>query len=120
MLQLEAETAAERDVPPTVDIVVPVHNEAHVLAAHVRRLHAYLYERFPFSWRITIVDNASTDATWSSARRLATELDRVFGIHLDRKGRGNALKTAWAASDASVVAYTDVDLSTDLDALLPL
>ena len=41
-------------------------------------------------------------------------------VHLDRKGRGLALKTVWAQSDADVVAYMDVDLSTDLDALLPL
>ena len=41
-------------------------------------------------------------------------------LHLDRKGRGLALKTVWAESDADVVAYMDVDLSTDLDALLPL
>ena len=37
-----------------------------------------------------------------------------------RQGRGHALRTAWSASRAAVVAYMDVDLSTDLDALLPL
>jgi hypothetical protein len=41
-------------------------------------------------------------------------------LHLDRKGRGHALRTAWAYSDADVVVYMDVDLSTSLDALLPL
>jgi putative flippase GtrA len=105
---------------PVVDVVVPVHNEERVLEASVRRLHHYLSTAFPFSWRITVVDNASTDGTWLSATRLARDLPGVDARHLDEKGRGRALRAAWAASDASVLAYMDVDLSTDLAALLPL
>jgi putative flippase GtrA len=100
--------------------VVPVFNEEAILARSICRLHEYLSTRFPFSWRITIVDNASTDGTWACARELAAELAHVRAAHLDVKGRGLALRTAWLASDSEVVAYTDVDLSTDLDALLPL
>ncbi len=103
-----------------VEIVVPVYNEAAGLEASVRTLHAYLSERFALSWSITIVDNASTDGTWAIACRLAHELDGVESLHLDEKGRGRALRAAWSASTARVVAYMDVDLSTDLDALLPL
>ncbi len=103
-----------------VDIIVPVHNEAHVVAGNVRRLHGYLSDHFPFSWRITVVDNASTDGTWAIAQQLGATLTGVRALHLDRKGRGLALRTAWKQSDAQVVAYMDVDLSTDLDALLPL
>ena len=109
-----------RTVQPVVDIVVPVYNEAHVLGHSIERLHLYLTSQFPFSWRITIVDNASTDGTWFEAVRLARDLGHVRAIHLDVKGRGRALRTAWRESDAEVVAYMDVDLSTDLDALLPL
>jgi len=105
---------------PVVDIVVPVYDEERALEPSVRRLHAYLTAAFPFSWRITIVDNASTDGTWARAERLAATLTSVRAVHLDRKGRGLALRRAWGASDAEVVAYMDVDLSTDLDALLPL
>jgi putative flippase GtrA len=103
-----------------VDIIVPVHNEAHVLVDNVERLQRYLSYRFPFSWRVTVVDNASTDATWNIAQRLSASIPGVHALHLDRKGRGLALRTAWERSDAEVVAYMDVDLSTDLDALLPL
>lgn len=105
---------------PVLDVVIPVYNEAATLEASVRRLHDYLANGFPFSWRITIVDNASTDDTFEIATDLAATLDRVGARRLDRKGRGLALRTAWLASDAAVVAYMDVDLSTDLDALLPL
>jgi putative flippase GtrA len=103
-----------------VEIVIPVYNEAVDLARSIERLHGYLSERFPLSWRITIADNASTDATWAIACDLACRLKGVRAVHLDRKGRGRALREVWSASTARVVAYMDVDLSTDLDALLPL
>ncbi|UDY37868.1 glycosyltransferase [Dermatobacter hominis] len=103
-----------------VDVVVPVHDEAAGLARSIRTLHAYLSDRFPLSWTITIADNASTDATLEVARRIAAELGGIRVLHLDRKGRGRALRAAWSTSTAAVVAYMDVDLSTDLDALLPL
>lgn len=105
---------------PVVDIVVPVYNEEADLESSVRRLRAYLDDRFPFASAITIADNASTDATWSIARQLADSMPGVRALHLDEKGRGRALRQAWLASEAPIVAYTDVDLSTDLDALLPL
>ncbi len=104
----------------TVEIVVPVYNEEATLEASIRRLHGYLVTRFPLSWVITIVDNASTDRTWAAARRMSHQLDDVRAVHLDKKGRGRALRQAWSHTDAAVVAYMDVDLSTDLDALLPL
>ncbi|MEN3533972.1 bifunctional glycosyltransferase family 2/GtrA family protein [Microbispora sp. ZYX-F-249] len=103
-----------------VEVVVPVYNEERVLAASVRRLHAYLSGDFPYGFRVTIADNASTDGTWTVALRLARELPGVRAVHLDQKGRGRALRRVWEASDADVVGYMDVDLSTDLDAFLPL
>ncbi|MER7128736.1 bifunctional glycosyltransferase family 2/GtrA family protein [Streptosporangium saharense] len=103
-----------------VEIVVPVHNEERVLAESVRRLHAYLSGTFPYGFRITVADNASTDDTWRIAAELGHELSHVHAVHLDAKGRGRALRRVWSASDADVVAYMDVDLSTDLDAFLPL
>lgn len=103
-----------------VDIVVPVYNEQAALAASIHRLHAYVHDGFPLRSRIIIANNASTDDTAAIADRLAAELPGVRALHLAQKGRGRALRRAWGASDARVLAYMDVDLSTDLDALLPL
>jgi len=105
---------------PLIDIVIPVYNEERDLGPSVRRLHDYLGSDFPFPAVITIADNASRDGTLAVARGLANELTRVRVVHLDKKGRGRALRAAWLQSDAKVVAYMDVDLSTDLKALLPL
>ncbi len=107
-------------VTPVVDIIVPVYNEAAVLETSVTTLHRHLGAGFPFTWRITIVDNASTDLTWPLAASLSHRLPGVRAVHLDGKGRGLALRSAWTGNDAAIVAYMDVDLSTGLDALLPL
>jgi putative flippase GtrA len=103
-----------------VDIVVPVRNEERDLAPSVRRLVSHLREGFPFTARVTIADNGSTDGTWAIADRLARELDEVRAVRMVEPGRGRALRAIWSQSDAEVLAYMDVDLSTDLNALLPL
>ncbi|HEX4398472.1 MAG TPA: bifunctional glycosyltransferase family 2/GtrA family protein [Trebonia sp.] len=109
------------DASPQVEIVIPVRNEERDLAPSVRRLVGYLRSAFPCTARVTIADNGSTDGTWAVAQSLATALPGEVGaVHLDLPGRGRALHAIWSASDAEVLAYMDVDLSTDLNALLPL
>ena len=115
----------EADVDPQrvrvdVEIVVPVYNEAPQLAERVTALRRFLDTSFPFRTLVTVVDNASTDDTYEVASQLAAATPGVAAMHLPRKGRGYALRQAWSTSRAPVVAYMDVDLSTSLDALLPL
>jgi glycosyltransferase involved in cell wall biosynthesis len=105
---------------PVLDITIPVFNEERVLASAVRRLHAHVNGDFPYSTRITIADNASTDGTAAQALKLAVELPDIRLVRLNRKGKGRAVAASWMTSDAHVVAYMDADLSTDLSALLPL
>jgi glycosyltransferase involved in cell wall biosynthesis len=120
-LRAAVNTAALEDQGAAVlDVTVPVHNEEKDLEPCVRRLHSYLCRRFPHSFRITVADNASTDGTLRVAERLARELPQVHVVHLAEKGRGNALRQVWLASESPVLAYMDVDLSTDLAALGPL
>jgi glycosyltransferase involved in cell wall biosynthesis len=102
---------------PAVEIVIPVYNEERVLEHSVRRLRARLATEFGFSFQVTIADNASTNGTLPLARALAAELAEVAVLRLERKGRGRALRAAWSRSSADVVAYMDVDLSTDLSSL---
>jgi len=103
-----------------IEIVVPVYNEEVALERSIRRLHRFLCTNMPFAWRIVIADNASTDDTPRIARSLACALANVDVLTLPLKGRGRALRAAWMDSDADVLCYMDVDLSTDLRALLPL
>ncbi|GII55256.1 sugar translocase [Planotetraspora thailandica] len=91
-----------------------------MLADSIRRLHDYLETTFPYGFLITIADNDSTDGTWPLALGLSTDLPNVRAVRLEKRGKGRALRTVWAQSNADVVAYMDVDLSTDLNAFLPL
>ena len=104
----------------TVDIIIPVYNEEHSLPHCVEKLSSYIAAAMPVPTNIIIADNASTDRTWEVAGNLCQQYEHLSRIHLNQKGRGRALKQAWLASEATVVAYMDVDLSTDLNALLPL
>jgi putative flippase GtrA len=112
--------ADPRRVPADVEIVLPVYNEAVQLAERVTELRSFLDTSFPFRALVTVVDNASTDDTFEVACALAVTMPGVAALHLDRKGRGHALRWAWSTSAAPVLAYMDVDLSTQLPALLPL
>nr|WP_228501781.1 bifunctional glycosyltransferase family 2/GtrA family protein [Nocardioides agariphilus] len=104
---------------PVLEVVIPVHNEEAALPLAVAEVTAYL-DTLPWTWRLTIADNASTDGTPLVAHRLAKANHRTDVRRLEEKGRGRALKRVWEASDADVLVYMDVDLSTDLNALMPL
>lgn len=106
---------------PSLNIVVPVYNEEKELVDSIKTLQAYLVNNFSsFDWEVSIVDNASSDATWEKAQELARTMLKVKAVHLDEKGRGRAVKYAWNRAKTDYMAYMDVDLSTDLKHLLPL
>jgi glycosyltransferase involved in cell wall biosynthesis len=104
-----------------VDAVIPVYNEEKDLEHSVLKLRQFLLGNVDYDWRIVVADNASTDHTLEIAQDLASRYPGQVGIvHLDQKGRGRALRRAWTESDADVVSYMDVDLSTDLSCYKPL
>ena len=105
-------------VDTSLDLVLPVLNEEHDLALAVETLLAFLADNLQeYDWRIVIADNGSTDSTPDICRELSRDNQRVDFIRLEERGRGRALKRAWTESDAAIVGYMDVDLSTGLDAL---
>jgi glycosyltransferase involved in cell wall biosynthesis len=104
-----------------VDILLPVYNEEHILEKSVTTLRDFIKKNFiDFKWIITIGDNASTDQTLEVANKLAARYEDVRVFHLDQKGRGRMVKYSWIRSEAQILCYMDIDLSTDLNAVLPL
>lgn len=99
-----------------VDVVIPVLNEAHVLARSIRTLYRFFDEHVDLDWRVVVAENGSTDGTVDVARRLATELARVDVLVIGQRGRGRALRVAWGRREADILCYTDVDLSTEIEA----
>jgi len=104
----------------SVDIVLPVLNEVHVIARSVSTLHAYLSQHVPHRWRIIIADNGSTDGTAEAARPMGVGAPRGGVTQRGEEGRGRALKQAWLQSSADILAYMDIDLSTNLDSFVPM
>ena len=105
-------------MPASIEFVIPVLNEEHSLGPSVTRLHAYLSANLGgYDWRILVADNGSTDSTPEIAACLTTEMDRVNYLCLEHRGRGRALRHAWIKSDADILAYMDVDLSTNLNSV---
>ena len=103
-----------------VDLVLPVYNEQAILRRSAETVLEWTATHPEHEWRIVIANNASTDRTLEIARELEGELEgehagAVAALHVPVKGRGIALRVAWLTSPAEVLAYMDVDLSTDLD-----
>ena len=99
-----------------VDVVIPVLNEAHVLERSIRTLHQFFEAHIPLAWRLVVAENGSTDGTLGVAERLAAEMPRVDVLSIGARGRGRALRRAWSRPGADILCYTDVDLSTELEA----
>ena len=104
----------------TIDIVLPVLNEAHIIEASISKLHKYLTDNLPYRWQIIIADNGSSDGTDQIAQQMTKRWSRVRLVRLNERGRGLALKTVWQKSKADILAYMDIDLSTNLDSFMPI
>src|SRR2546426_893145 len=105
---------------PNVTIAIPVFNGEAALAGSVRLLSRYCESQSEFGYEIVVADNGSTDRSLEIAKSLHLECPELRVSHIEERGRGRALKKAWGESSADILAYMDVDLSTDLKSLLPL
>lgn len=104
-----------------IEIVIPIYNEEKELKENILRLHSFLAKRLePYRWKILIADNASTDNSLNIAKSLSKKYSGINFLHIMQKGRGRAVKKAWTQSKADYLVYMDVDLSTDLESLIPV
>jgi glycosyltransferase involved in cell wall biosynthesis len=101
-------------MPLRVDVVIPCYNEVKVLEQSVITTLGLFDQNPQYDWRLVIADNGSNDGTSELARELDARFERVQALVLTVKGRGLALREAWLNSDADIVSYMDVDLSTDI------
>lgn len=102
-------------------ITIPVLNEENELEKNIKILAGFLAENLKYDWEIEIADNGSTDKTREIGERLARENNnRVKYRRLEERGRGRALKKSWTGSDAEILSYMDIDLSTNLKSFPPL
>ncbi|GEM_PF-93601 len=113
------ETAAHAPRAVQVEIIVPVHTEQDDPPRAVQTLHRCLVGQFPFRTLVTMADNGSADRTCEIGAPVAARLPGG-PAGTDRTARpGGALAKVWTSGEAEVLACMDVDLSTNLNALLP-
>ena len=103
---------------PSALVVLPVYNEEKGVRQGVETLMSFLKDHDQYEWKVVIADNNSNDRTAEISRELESENPLVSYLHIPRKGRGIALRTAWGQADTDYVSYMDIDLSTGLDALI--
>ncbi len=103
-------------MPPILDVVIPVLNEAKTLESQIMKLQNFLAEHsnLNFVYQIIIADNGSTDDTLKIAHNLASVSQRIRVVSVGVPGVGLALRTAWATSNSEYIGYMDLDFSTEL------
>lgn len=106
-------------------VILPAYNEAHGLAASLRRLVAFLDSRgaaVPFApWELIVVDDGSTDTTAEEAARAAAADPRVRVVRLkSNAGKGAAVAAGIREARGDYLLVTDVDLSYALEDLASL
>jgi len=115
---ISPDSRAFPDNKPSALVVLPVYNEEKALQRGVETLADFLRDYNNYRWQIVIADNNSNDRTGEIGRELEAAHPHVQYLHIPRKGRGIALRTAWEQADCDFVSYMDIDLSTGLDALI--
>jgi dolichyl-phosphate beta-glucosyltransferase len=104
---------------PCISLVVPVFNETGRLAAAVPDLLAFI-DTWPDGSELIFVDDGSTDATLRELDLLAGSHPRTRVITRPHEGKGAAVAAGIEDAQASIVAFTDVDLATPLDEITRL
>lgn len=101
----------------SLNILFPVLNEHLRLERGIRRTEEYVQKHVSIPCRLTIVDNGSDDDTPEIGKRLAEEFENVEYVRIEQRGVGIAFRTGVERSQADLIGYMDIDLSTDISNL---
>jgi glycosyltransferase involved in cell wall biosynthesis len=103
-----------------VDIVVPVFNQAGALERNIPSMYGHLKQRFPYRWKLVVVDHGSTDGSFWVARKLQERYPGIAATQVALEGRGRALKRG-SQGLGDIFCYADaVHMPGDLDDLTRL
>jgi len=93
-----------------ISIIVPSFNEKESLPELVAWI-AQVMEREGRSYEVIIVDDGSTDGSWSTVKELSEKDERIHGIQFRRNyGKSAALYCGFEAAQGRVVFTMDADL----------
>ena len=98
-----------------ISVIVPLLNEAESLPELVAWIERVMAEN-QFTYEVIMVDDGSTDESWSVIQELHTKNSAIKGIRFRRNyGKSAALNTAFEACLGDVVITMDADLQDSPD-----
>ncbi len=112
---------AERPVRPRLAIVTPVFNEAENLALYAETVRRVLLSAPDIDASVLLVDDGSTDASWSAIDALSEQDPRFRGLRLSRNfGAHLALAAGFdhVGPEADIAATLPCDLQDPPDTIL--
>jgi glycosyltransferase involved in cell wall biosynthesis len=98
------------ELVPFISVIIPTHNRSALLRQTVE---TFLAQDYPGRWELILVDNASTDDTWSVIEGFIRDDGRVRGISEKRKGAHFARNSGAVASKGQLLYFTDDDMLAD-------
>lgn len=98
-----------------ISVIVPLLNEAESLPELIAWIERVMAEN-QFSYEVIMVDDGSTDESWSVIQELHAKNSAIKGIRFRRNyGKSAALNTAFEACEGDVVITMDADLQDSPD-----
>jgi glycosyltransferase involved in cell wall biosynthesis len=98
-----------------ISVIVPLLNEAESLPELIAWIERVMAEN-QFSYEVIMVDDGSTDESWSIIQGLHAKNSAIKGIRFRRNyGKSAALNTAFEACQGDVVITMDADLQDSPD-----
>lgn len=98
-----------------ISVVIPLYNEEESLPELTAWI-ARVMEQNGFSYEIVLVDDGSTDRSWSVIQSLKTQNERITGVRFRRNyGKSAALNVGFTVAEGEVVITMDADLQDSPD-----
>lgn len=105
-----------------LSVVIPAFNEVKSLkGGNLKKVYEYLKIQ-KYTWEVLIVDDGSTDETFSLARNFAESHHGFRVIRQVHRGKGRTVISGMLKTKGDIVLFTDMDQATpivEIDKLLP-
>lgn len=101
----------------SVDIAIPVYygNIPQIEESINKQSEFYKKNLTNYKWKIIISINGPDKGIIDFSKNMMKKYDNVGYTYTKTQGKGAGIKTCWSQSDADILAYMDVDLSTGID-----
>ena len=99
---------------PFLSIIIPAHNEEKRLPGTLEQVFDFLNKQ-PFSSEVIVVENGSSDQTYSIARNFAEQHENLHVVRNEWRGKGLAIQRGVREATGTYVFLCDADLSMPVE-----